>query len=257
MFYKVLIVEDEDIIRNGIKYSIDWNAYNAHVVGDVDNALEAIEMMEDLKPDILIVDINMPVKSGLDLIRETKDTYGYSSIIISGYNDFNYAQDAMKLDVVRYISKPINTEQLIEALQSAIKKQKVKQDINLRKELKENGSIDKHYNKLNHDSEADEIITYIHQNYHDKIQLLDAVESIGLSESTINSRLKDALGTTFNQYLNYYRIQKAISEIENNPNINLQALSKDVGIPNYKHFSYVFKKETGFSPREYILKRLT
>lgn len=257
MYYKVLIIEDEDIIRNGIKFGLNWDDYNCHVVGDVDNAIDAEQLIINLEPDILIVDINMPVVSGLDLIRKMKSKYDFSSIIISGYNDFNYAQEAMQLDVVRYISKPIDTEILIEALESAIKKQKIKNEINIREDLKDNVKIRKYYNKLNYDSEADEIINYIQNNYHRKLQMDDIVDAIGYSESTINSRLKDAVGTTFNQYLNNFRIHKAIIEIENDPTINLQLLSANVGIPNYKHFSYVFKKETGYSPREYILRMNT
>lgn len=253
MYYKVLIIEDEDIIRNGIKYSIDWDAYNAHVVGDVDNALDAQVMIEELKPDILIVDINMPVLSGLDLIRLMKPKYDFSSIIVSGYDNFNYAQEAMKLDVVRYISKPINTEMLIEALESAIRKQKIKNDITIREDLKDSIKIDKHYNKISYDHEADDIINYIQNNFNRRIMMEDVVQAVGYSESTINSRLKEAVGTTFNQYLNNYRIHKAILEIENEPTLNLQELSANIGIPNYKHFSYVFKKETGYSPREYII----
>lgn len=256
MYYRVLIIEDEDIIRNGIKYSIDWQKYNAHVVGDVDNAIKAQELIKDLNPEILIVDINMPILSGLELIRLMKPHYDFSAIIVSGYNNFEYAQEAIQLDVVRYISKPINTDELIEALKSAINKQKIKEEINLKYDLENNIKIDKHYNMLNQSVEANEIIDFIHSNFHKRIQMEDLINQIGLSESTINSRLKEAVGTTFNQYLNSYRIKKAIIEIKHNPNINLQALSQEIGIPNYKHFSYVFKKETGYSPREYILQIL-
>lgn len=73
------------------------------------------------------------------------------------------------------------------------------------------------------------------------------------SESTINNRLKSTIGTTFNQTLNEYRIHKAVEEIENDHTINLENLSYEVGIPNYKHFSDVFKKYTGFTPKEYAV----
>lgn len=253
MYYKVIIVEDEDIIRNGIKYSIDWQKYNAQVVADVDNAVDAQKLIEKFRPDILIVDINMPILSGLELIRKMIPKYNFSSIIISGYDNFEYAQEAIQLDVIRYISKPINTEELIEALQSAIKKQQIKEKINLHQDIEKSIRIDKHYNKLNHNVDANKIIDFIHMNFNNQIKMQDVEDAVGLSDSTINLRLKESVGRTFIQYLNNYRINKAIIEIELDTNINLQALSSDVGIPNYKHFSYVFKKETGYSPREFIL----
>ena len=253
MYYKVILIEDEDIIRNGIKYSIDWHSLNCHVIADTDSSTEALSLIKDFKPDILISDINMPVMNGLQLIKEASNFHNFSSVIISGYNNFEYAKEAIELGVVKYISKPIDHKELVEGVQCAIDKIQDMKKIE-RVDEKTSDDIDVIYNKITYKEESQEILNYIHDNFDKRINMITLSEVFGYSDSTINSRLKESVGTTFNQYLNNYRIDIAINEIKKDPTINLQQLSYDVGITNYKHFSYVFKKYTGYSPREYIIK---
>ena len=95
MFYKVMIVEDEDMIRNGLKFGFDWHAHNCVVVADTHSSKEALLMLEEYKPDIVLMDINLPIMSGLEIIEKTQEKYAYSSIIISGYSNFAYAQESI------------------------------------------------------------------------------------------------------------------------------------------------------------------
>lgn len=253
MFYKVMIVEDEDMIRNGLKFGFDWHAHNCVVVADTHSSKEAILMLEEYRPDIVLMDINLPIMSGLEIIEKTQEKYDYSSIIISGYSNFAYAQEAIELGVLRYLSKPIDHKDLEDGLKAAIKVQAQKRNKIKVESSKTYNLIEDYYQKGFKDEMVKDIIHFIEGNYQDKIQLKDLVEYTNYSESTINTRLKDILGTTFNQYLNQFRIHKAVEALEKDPNLNLQVLSSDVGIPNYKHFYQVFKKYTKYTPKQYVL----
>ena len=117
--FKVLIIEDEDIIREGLKFSLDWGKENCQIVGEAANGVEALEKITKLKPDILLLDLNMPLKNGLMVLKESYQTALYSTIIISGYDDFEKAKEAIKYGVTEYLLKPVDHEELIVALRKA------------------------------------------------------------------------------------------------------------------------------------------
>ena len=123
--FKVLIVEDEEMIRKGLRYTFDWNKAGCIVVGEACNGIEGIEKIKELDPDILIVDINMPIMNGITIIENSKDEYSYSAIVLSGYDEFNLAKQAIHLGVIEYLLKPVENDQLFEALENA-KKQVIK-----------------------------------------------------------------------------------------------------------------------------------
>jgi two-component system response regulator YesN len=111
--YKIMIVEDEAIVRKGIKERIDWEEHGFICVGDFENGLEALEALETLRPDIVLSDIYMPFMDGLELAREIHGKYPFTKVIIlTGYDDFEYARQALKLKVYDYILKPITANEL-------------------------------------------------------------------------------------------------------------------------------------------------
>lgn len=123
--YTIMVVDDEEEIRLGIIKKIPWEEYGFKVVGDAENGQEALEKAEKLRPDIVMTDIKMPFMDGLELGRELTKKIPESKIIIfSGSDDFEYAQKAIKINVIEYVLKPINSNELIEIL----KRLKVKLD---------------------------------------------------------------------------------------------------------------------------------
>lgn len=130
--YKVVIAEDEKLIRTGIAESIDWNALDAEVVGLAKNGTEAYSLIVKHDPDILLTDIQMTGGDGLELIRLVNGSHpDIKIIIISGYNNFSYAQRAIQLGVKEYILKPIDLDQLfgtLEKLVDAIKAKRLQKD---------------------------------------------------------------------------------------------------------------------------------
>ncbi|MBC7961074.1 MAG: response regulator [Vallitaleaceae bacterium] len=109
----VIIVDDEYIIRERLKKCVNWEDLGYKVVGDCENGLQAIELIDSKRPKLAIVDINMPIMDGLALANYiAKNFLNVYVIILTGYADFNYACDALKNGVFRYLLKPINKEEL-------------------------------------------------------------------------------------------------------------------------------------------------
>lgn len=118
--YKILIVDDEEIIRNGIISSIDWEGCGYEIVGQAENGKVALEAALKSKPDIILTDIYMPVMDGIEFSWEIKKVLPEVIIIfLTGYNEFTYAQQAIEVGIFRYITKPILNDELIQTLNEA------------------------------------------------------------------------------------------------------------------------------------------
>ncbi len=116
-YYRILLADDEEEVRKGIIRKIEWERLGFEVAGDAENGEDALEKIEQLKPDVVMTDIRMPYMDGLTLTARIRQKYPSVKILIfSGYDDFEYAQQAIKLNVTEYILKPVNVEELTEIL---------------------------------------------------------------------------------------------------------------------------------------------
>ena len=116
--YKVCIVDDEAVVRDGLKRTIDWQEHGFELIGDYANGREALEMMEHTVPDVIISDISMPFMDGLELAAAVTHKYPYVKIIIlTGFDEFEYAQQAIRLKVSDFILKPITAHEMRDLLQ--------------------------------------------------------------------------------------------------------------------------------------------
>ena len=117
ILYKLILVDDEEEVRKGILEKIEWNKYGFEVVGEAENGIEALEKAERTLPDLIITDIKMPFMDGLELSERIREKLPTTRIIIlTGFDEFEYAKKAIKLDVVEYALKPISADELIEVL---------------------------------------------------------------------------------------------------------------------------------------------
>ena len=116
--WKVIIADDEKLICRLVETLVDWKSLDMELAGRAENGMEALELVRNLHPDILITDIRMPGCNGLDLIRQARElSPDIEIIIISGYAHFEYAQTAIAYGVGNYILKPIKQDELNETLQ--------------------------------------------------------------------------------------------------------------------------------------------
>ena len=119
---RLIIVDDEKIIRETIHHLINWNSLGIEVVGVCKNGLEAYDAIIDEYPDIVLTDIKMPGLSGLELIEKLNQTHEQIHfIILSGYEEFDYAKQAMRYGVRHYLLKPCNEQQIITAVTETVK----------------------------------------------------------------------------------------------------------------------------------------
>ena len=117
--YKIMLVDDEEEVRTSIIKKINWEASGFEVVGDAENGRDALEKIENLEPNVIITDIRMPYMDGLALTESIRQRFPSIKVIIfSGFDDFTYAKEAIRLGVAEYILKPVNVDELTEILKN-------------------------------------------------------------------------------------------------------------------------------------------
>ena len=134
--YSVLLVDDEEEVYSVIMKKLDWEAMGFRIAGYARNGVEALEMAEEIQPDVVMTDIKMPYMDGLTLSKKLKELYQKIKIIIfSGFDEFEYAKEAIKIEAEEYILKPINSNELREVFERI--------RTNLDRELDEKRNIEK------------------------------------------------------------------------------------------------------------------
>ena len=121
--FKLLIVDDEYIVRAGIRKTVDWENYDIEIVGEASDGVRGMELALEKKPDIIMTDVRMQTMGGLDLLRQIKESgLDCEVIIISGYEEFEYVREALRCGAFSYLVKPVDNDELIETVLSATKK---------------------------------------------------------------------------------------------------------------------------------------
>ena len=178
--YRVLLVEDEEIIRKGIRYSVPWEEYGCSVVAEAENGAVGEEKIAELRPDIVITDITMPVKSGLEMIADTREEYKYIAIILTGYSEFEYAQQAIRNGVSDYVLKPLDMDEMGAALEKAVRLAGDSQYLQKREDEAEAVRSRTALPPLSEEKVTDplvlRIVAYLKENYQSKITLADLQE---------------------------------------------------------------------------------
>ncbi len=118
--YKVLLIDDEPIILQGLHILIDWEALDLEIAGCASDGIQGLEQIRMLKPDIVISDIRMPNCTGVDMIRQAHNLYPCQFIVLSGYSDFAYAKQCISFGVQEYLLKPVTDSELTHALEKVI-----------------------------------------------------------------------------------------------------------------------------------------
>ena len=115
--YTVVVADDEEELRRAIVRRVDWESIGFHVVGEAENGIEALELVEKTEPDLLLTDIKMPFISGIELARQVREVRPATQIaFISGFDEFSYAQQAIQYNIISYMLKPISMADLTKEL---------------------------------------------------------------------------------------------------------------------------------------------
>lgn len=253
MIYKVVIVDDEPIISEGLKKVIDWNEFNCRVVATADSARAGAETIRQEKPHILITDIKMPGNDGLYMLAGLKSEFPDMQVtVLTGYGDFEYAQRAIRLGICSFLLKPSKMDELTEALREMTRRLDEIYESHRSEEVEELSQLD-----LCSEEPSDSnsfivrrALMVLEESCSDKISLSEVAERCYVSQWHLSKLLNKTTGKSFYDLLNEIRIKKA-KELLCDPKLRISDISDMVGYSDVSHFSRVFKKETGFSANEY------
>ena len=245
--YKVVVVEDEAVVRQGIVLTIDWAALDCEVVGEAANGEEGAELIAGLSPDLVVTDLKMPRMDGVEMIAKLR-TQGNRSrvIILTAYGDFKYAQSALRLGVNDYLLKPLKDGELEEAVRILLGQMKEKTEKE-QERITESGF---HLVKKAKNRYVTEAIHWIEGHYREDITISTVAEMLEISEGYLSRVFKKETGYTFTSYLTYYRLNMAM-ELLKDCKLRVYEVADQVGYSDTAYFSAQFKKMVGISPSEY------
>lgn len=244
---KTIIADDEKVIRNGLKKLLESSDLPLSISEPAANGKEALNLIKEVLPDIILMDINMPGLKGLDVIAEVKPLIPNTKIIIiSGHDDFHYAQRALQLGAFDYLLKPINKEHLFDVIKRAIGT------------LPQISTLEQSISPAQVDcssSIGDKAIDYIRANYsNSEINLSNISKMLHISESYLTRIIKQKVNKSFSTYLTDLRMEKAIYILTNRDDVMVGQIAEAVGYSSHHYFCRVFKAYTGLSPLEYKQK---
>lgn len=241
---KVLIVEDEELIRKGIVLTIDWAALDCVVAGEAANGNEGLEMVRRCSPDLIITDLKMPEMDGIEMVQTLREQgNNVSVIILTAYDTFSYAQSALRLGAADYILKPFHDGELEAAIERVRKRREAKDPAA--------PSILGDIKKGDKSKYVLEAMDYIRQHYNEPdISVGTIAEYLGISEGHFSHIFKKETDCTPLNYLSRYRIHMAQNLLKD-CRVKVYEVAERVGYRDIAYFSTMFKKFTGRSPSEY------
>ncbi|ASA23160.1 response regulator transcription factor [Paenibacillus donghaensis] len=252
---KVLLVDDEAPILNNLNRVLPWEEMGMTVAGMARSGMEALRIAEEQRPDLVLCDIRMPVMDGLTFISKLREMGLESEVLLlSGYQEFDYAQEAIRLGVKEYICKPIHYEDLGRKVREiGVKilsrqfKDKLYNSIPLFQETPaaETGSAKKTPDQL-----MSLAVQYITERLNTDIGIEEVASRIGISSSYFCLLFKNRFAMTFVEYVTLQRIEAAKFMLESTGK-SIAVIGAGIGYQERRYFTKVFQKQTGMSPKEY------
>jgi YesN/AraC family two-component response regulator len=226
----ILLVDDEPIELEQLEYLVQkkfptWKCLKAQ------DASQALQIVKQHDIFLALLDIQLPGKSGLELATELSSNYSMDIIMVTAYQNFEYAQTSIRLGVVDYITKPVIEDELMGVLAR--------------------------YERLGRYSE--QIVKALHiiqQEYSEKLTLNYLASKIHINSAYLSRKFHEEVGMGFSEYLNDFRLKQAQTMLVESPELSISAISEKCGFNSQHYFSQMFRKMTGQSPRDYRLKEL-
>lgn len=238
--YRVVLVDDEQLIVKGLSRAICWEDYGCTVVGTAGNAEDAIELIRREKPHIVFTDIRMPEQDGLSMLAVlVKEFPDMQITVLTGYREFAYAQEAIRLGVTRFLLKPSKMDEIHEALKAMTDKLgRLRPEAVEPEEPPAVSFIVK------------QAIAFMEQNYAQKLTLQDVAAHCYVSQWHLSKLINKHTEKSFYDLLNSIRIEHA-KELLRDPSLKIGDIVDRIGFSDSAHFARVFKKLVGCSANEY------
>lgn len=233
----LLIADDENLELKVLEKTVKKHFVDELEIFASSNGREASQICDEVKPDIALLDIEMPGMNGIELAKYVKEKYADCIIIfITAYDRFDYAIEAMHIKAFDYLLKPWKEERLCELINTAIE--------NVRSMQKTDSIVH---------SQKDVIKDYIDRNYKKDISAKDVAGILGYSDVYFSKVFKQLFDDNFINYLTKIRIDRA-KVLLKDVSFNIKEVGKSVGYADSNYFTKVFKRSIGISPSEYRSK---
>lgn len=248
----ILLVEDEEIILNGVSDIIKGMTDFSCKLYKVKSGPEGLKISEKVHPNLIITDILMPEMTGLDFIEiAQRKNLCKNYVILSGHDQFSFAQRAIRYNVIDYLLKPIDKEQLhkdIVKVHNTLPQEGRQQSDTI---LPNIAYFRQKVNNTNYPTSLKMVISYINDNYTKDISLQLISNDLMLHPSYISSLINNYLGISFTNYLDFLRIKKAAILLINSPNIPVSEISFMSGYSNERRLYNAFQKHLQMTPGDF------
>jgi len=240
--YRVVLIDDERMIVEGLRRVIPWQDYGCEVAGTAEDAVSGAELIRELRPHIVFTDIRMPGQDGLTMLAGLRSEFPDMQVsVLTGYRDFSYAQEAIRLGVTRFLLKPSKLDEIKEALSAMTDRLRA-----LPAETAEENSDSQqagHYL-------VRRALAYMQQHFTEKLTLSEVADACYVSQWHLSKLLNRYAGKSFNDILNSLRVEDA-KRLLADPSLRIGDIGEMVGYADPAHFAKVFKKLTDMSANEY------
>ena len=239
--YQVLLVDDEHFLRQSIRRMFEKDADDFRIVAEAADGTEALKQLSQHDIQVVITDIRMPVMDGLKLTERIQALYpDILTVILTGYADFTYAQQAIRYGVSDYLLKPVNTEDMENTLA------KLRGRLSSMYELPEDPSAA----RLGAQESVHQAIRFMQEHYMEDIDIGSLAEDLGFHSAYLTRLFNRYVGETPLKYLTGIRIQEA-RRLLLDSSLSIADIGERVGYPDQFHFSKTFRKATGMNPSAY------
>ena len=243
---KVLIADDEEIERRYLAGLFQKHEEKFQVAGEAKNGKEVVELALETKPDIIIMDISMPLLGGLESAYQIKSRFPDTMILLNtAYAEFEFAKKAVDYDLDAYLLKPAKESEILQAIDTCLKR---------KKQGNESGSGQKkEWSGEAYDTPRQsilEVVQYIDDNFQKPLTLNDLADTAHFSPTYLSRLFHQEKGMTIKTYINKKRLENAKFLLDHSE-LSISCVAVRCGYSNVSHFNRLFKQHQGCSPLEY------
>lgn len=242
--YKYLVVEDESLIRKNLIKKMDTLKLPFQLIGEASNGMDAIVLIDKTCPDLVITDIRMPQCDGIELVKYLQKNHpSVKTIILSGYDDFTYAQAAIKYGAKDYLLKPVSLEALSESLQKLL--------VTFNSASEELETYRSSTSRMDQKTICELLEKYLQEHYQSDVSFQELADKFGFTPEYLGKIFKKQTEETPSKYLTRLRMNEAKRLLLSNPEMEIQQVGELVGYKDGFYFSRAFKSFTGIQPSEF------
>ena len=239
--YRVVLIDDERLIVEGLRRVVKWSDYGCEVAATAEDAITGAETIRRIRPDILFTDIRMPGQDGLTMLAGLRSEFPDMQVtVLTGYRDFSYAQEAIRLGVTRFLLKPSKMDEIQEALREMTAR--LKRQAPGPEESTETSRAGSFLVK--------QAMNYMEEHFAEKLTLQEVADACYVSQWHLSKLLNRFTDKSFYDILNALRVEEA-KKLLADPRLKIGDIGEQVGYADTAHFARVFKKMTGMSANEY------